>query len=71
MVLQSHRHDHIDIQSHRYLFVYCLLNGTSALFKLLVPRIVKIKQMKIYQNRFVTDKLLKNDLRQVEHIGTM
>jgi len=44
-------------------FVNLLFNGTSTLFKLVVPRIVEIKQMRLVKN-FRTNELLKNDLRQ-------
>jgi len=38
------------------LFVCLLFNGTSTLFRLLVPRTVEIKTAKICLKRFVTDK---------------
>jgi len=59
---------------HWWVFLLCvclLLNGTSALFKLLVQRIVEIKQMrhiKTIWNR----RVVENDYRlTVQHMGTM
>jgi len=44
-------------------FVRLLLNGTSALFRLLVPRIVERKQMRHDNNDLQHTIMLKNDLR--------
>jgi len=45
--------DRIEFNVHQYivcLFVCLLLNGTSALFRPLVPRIVEVEQMRYVKN---------------------
>jgi len=60
--------DPVDVFRYQLKFVCLLLNGTSALFRLLVPRIVEIEHTNHVEKDLKKKSYLKNDVKRLKNI---